>query len=202
MAGTGPAGNTATLNLILGVFLKLLGFFVLLYGYTEVDPVKAHKAELSIQQRFNISVNLMPEHLGVSKISTAPVQTQGRSYEAISSEMKSQVDFLSSEYDANSDTLILRVPLNVVLPVDDKPAKSANFAEILTQTLDSQHAADSVFAIEIVTIGKDDTALVAAASLFVQKMLSESYPRDLLTIGYQAKDQDPMIEFRIKQVHV
>ena len=199
-SGGQPGGNTATLNLILGVFLKLLGFFVVLYGFNEIDPVKAHQAEASIKDRFNISVSLTPIVSGLTKTADAPVQTKGRAYSEIEEELKTQVDLLSSRYEADSDTLVLRLPASVVLSFEGKPATSPDFASTLAATLEIQRGKDSKFNLEIIADGNDDEALIASVSLFVQKMLGTGYPRDLLTIGYQDGQSDPMVEFRVKQV--
>lgn len=203
MAGAGggsSSGNSATLNLILGVFLKLLGFFVVLYGFTEVDPLKARQAEMSIQERFNINVSLIPSIGGKSPSNTAIVQTRGRSYEGLEKELKAQVDFLSSEYVAHNNTMILRVPANVVLPLDGNREKSPDFAAILSKTLDEQHGDGSHFTLQIVASGADEDALVRGVSVFVEKMVAERYPAKLLAIGYKKSTEVPVIELHIKQV--
>lgn len=200
MAGAQSSGRTLTLNIFLGLFLKLLGFFVVLYGFAEVDPVKARKAEISIHERFNINISLVPDIRGDSHENISIVQTKGRSYHAIEQEMKSQVDLLSTDYVVSSNTLILRLPAEVALPIDGGSAKSPDLPRILRDTLESQVGKDSHFALEVVTIGNDDAALIRGASIFAEKMLGAGFNRKWLTIGYQESSSKPIIEFRIRQV--
>lgn len=189
MAGQAATGSaTATYNLMLGIFLKLLGIFVVLYSLAETDPLKARQAEQSLNQRFNIAVSL-----------TKPQdEAKTRSYKAIEDELETKVDFLSSHYEADSDTLVLRLPADIVLSLNGKAAQSPGFAKFLSETLRKKNA--QKFKLEIIVSGAQGDPLMRGVSLFVQKMIAQDYPENLLTIGYVQTDELPRIEFRLKQV--
>lgn len=201
MAGVpGQSARTSTLNLMLGIFLKLLGFFVVLYTYTDINPTKVQKVEESLKERFNISVSLAPVLSGMDPSVRAPlVQTKGRAYSNIENDMKTQVDFLSSQYNIDSNTLVLRVPAEMAMTIDGQEPKSGNFAKILADTLENQSSEGNVFAIEMILSGPDATAKMRDISLFVQKMIGENYPQDLMTIGYAESSQKPTLEIRIHE---
>lgn len=193
-------GNAATLNLILGVFLKLLGFFVVLYVYADIDPIKARQAEESLKERFNISVSLVPNTSGSDQEQgNAVMQMMGRSYQAIDTEMKTQIDFLSSEYQAHSHVLVLRVPAHIALDLDGMRAQSFEFADILIKTLQEQSGRNR-YAVEAVAIGSEHDALMRSVSLFVQKMVARQYPPELLAVGFKEQNTKPMLELRITEV--
>lgn len=202
MAGRSSAiGNTATLNLILGVFLKLLGFFVILYIYADVDPGKARLAEESLKERFNISVSLTDDIEG-TRLNNAHSITQGmgRSYQEIETTMKTQIDFLSSEYHARNHVLVLRMPAEIALDIGTDRARSFEFPKILADTLLQQKSSTVHFHLEAVVSGANKDMLMRSISLFIQKMISYQYPVDYLSIGYEESDLKPALELRITEV--
>lgn len=200
--GSSQVANKATLNLILGVFLKLLGFFVVMYTYTDTNPTKARQAEESLRQQFNISVSLMRDESKGDSIQPAGqvMQKEGRSYIAIREELASQLDFLSASYRAETNQLILQVPAEYVLALDGQAAKSPRFASILTEILLKQRNDKTDYALEIIAQGNDTRQMTRALSVFVQKMVQVNYPSSLMTIGYESNDDEPMIEFRVTHV--
>lgn len=203
MAGQSSSiGNTATLNLILGIFLKLLGFFVVLYVYTDIDPGKAKMAEESLKDRFNISISLTPQETEGKRSSSDPSVTlgMGRAYQEIDTAMKSQIDFLSSEYLADSHVLVLRVPANIALDIGSDRARSFDFVKVFVDTLNTQKSPDAHYMVEAVVSGENKNELMRAVSLFVQKMLAYNYPVDDLMIGYNDRVEKPVLELRITEV--
>lgn len=200
--GSAQVANKSTLNLILGVFLKLLGFFVVMYTYTDTNPLKARQAEESLRQQFNISVSLLrDESKGDNAlIANQAMQKEGRSYIAIQEEMKTQLDFLSTNYLAESNVLVLSVPAEYVLSLNGIPAKSVNFIPILISTLQKQRNDQTDYALEIVANGNDQAQLTRAVSILVQKLIAVDYSPALLTIGYNESDDSPTVDFRIKQI--
>lgn len=203
-SGSAQVANKATLNLILGVFLKLLGFFVVMYTYTDVNPVKARQAEESLRQQFNISVSLMREESKGNNpiLSNQVLQKEGRSYIAIREELKTQLDFLSSRYLADSNQLVLSVPAEYAVALNDHPAKSPHFAAILSETLRRQAKDDIRYTTEIVVTGRDASELTRVVSVLVQQMIAADYPPELLSIGYAENDGPPMVEFHVTQTKI
>lgn len=203
MAHYGSSGfaTKATLNLILGVFLKLLGFFVVMYTYTDINPIKARQAEESLRQQFNVSVSLLREEgKGDSPhIQPQALQKEGRSFKAIREQLKTQLDFLSSRYLADSDRLMLSVPAEYVVTLDDNPPKSPRFVPILVTTLGQQRGENSTYAVEIIIAGNDRAELTRQVSILVQKMIALDYPAELLTIGYRESDAPPAVDFYVTQ---
>lgn len=201
VGGSSSIGNTATLNLILGIFLKLLGFFVILYVYTDVDPGKARLAEHSLKERFNISVSLTDDIAGERLNADHSVtQGMGLSYQEIDTEMKAQIDFLSSEYQAQNDVLILRVPAHIALDIGADRARSFEFPKILVNTLLTQKAANKHYQVEAVVAGNNKDELMRSVSLFVQKLIAYRYPVEQLMIGYRDSNEKPVLELRISEV--
>jgi hypothetical protein len=201
MAGSHQVANKATLNLILGVFLKLLGFFVVMYTYTDTSAIKAHQAEESLHKRFDITVSFlhnMAQNTAAS--SQAPVQEDGRSFNQIRDALKSQIDFLSTQYQATSKTLILTLPASTVFPLNGQPAKSPDFAGILARTMKEQRTSAFRYKLEIVSEGPDNSLMIKDVSLFAEKILGENYPEKDLTIGYSDATTEPTIELRLTQV--
>ena len=199
--GSSQVANKATLNLILGVFLKLLGFFVVMYTYTDISPLKAKQAEESLHQRFNISVTFLSDMAkNTVAASPDPVQEEGRSFNRIKDALKTQVDFLSTQYEASSKTLILTLPAEIVLSLNGNSAKSPDFARTLVETL--QHESNSKFRykLEVVAKGNDHENLLRQISRFGQKILAAEYSEKDLTIGYNESNDAPTIDIRLNQV--
>lgn len=195
-------GNTTTLNLILGIFLKLLGFFVVLYVFTDVDPDKARLAEESLKERFNISVTLTNDIHGTSSENSHSIaQGMGRAFQEIDTAMKTQVDFLSTEYQAQNHVLLLRVPAEIALDIGMDRARSFDFPKILVDTLLKQRPPQqAAYQVEAVVSGADRDALMRAVSLFIQKMIAFGYPVEQLVIGYEESAIKPVLELRISEV--
>lgn len=195
-------GNTATLNLILGIFLKLLGFFVVLYVFTDVDPDKARLAEESLKERFNISVTLTKEIQGTGNENSHSItQGMGRAFQEIDTAMKTQVDFLSTEYQAQNHVLLLRVPAEIALDIGMDRARSFEFPKILVDSLLKQRVQNqSPYQVEAVVSGADRDALMRSVSLFIQKMIAFGYPVERLVIGYEDSAIKPVLELRISEV--
>jgi len=200
--GSAQVANKATLNLILGVFLKLLGFFVVMYTYTDTNPMKARMAEESLRQQFNISVSLLrDEAKGDSPLNAhQAMQKEGRSYIAIREALKTQLDFLSSEYRADSNMLMLSIPAEYVVSIDGQSPKSPRFALTLVSTLLKQGNDKTDYAVEVVIKGSAESELTRAVSIFVQQMIAVDYPESLLAIGYEQSDAAPVVEFHITQM--
>jgi uncharacterized protein YlxP (DUF503 family) len=201
MTISSQVANKSTLNLVLGVFLKLLGFFVVLYTYTDINPIKAKQAEESIRERFNISISLLQENDTKNDIEASLLmQEAGRSFNEISEALKTEVDFLSSHYLAADNTLILKIPAEVAVKLPNKIQKSPKFANLLTDTLAVHKNKKFNYDVQIIINGAEEQILMQAVSLFVQKMASLNYPENLLTIGYEFSTDEPTIEFRIQAV--
>lgn len=193
-------GRTATLNLMVGIFLKLLGFFVVLYSYAEINPVKVKQAEQSLAERFNISVALMDEKDVEQEKVTAPVQQSGRAYREITEKLQTQVDFLSTETQADSDTLVLRLPAATALSFEGREAQDPDFAAKLANVLTAQNASGFAYQLQVAAIGSNNIDLMRPLGGFAKQMVDAGYPAPLITIGYQFTVQDPVLELRIKQV--
>jgi hypothetical protein len=199
--GSSQVANKATLNLILGVFLKLLGFFVVMYTYTDISPTKARQAEESLHQRFNISVSFLHEMAkNTADSSLSPVQDEGRSFNQIKDALKTQVDFLSTQYQASSKTLILTLPAEILFPLNGNAAKSPDFARTLANTLQQQGSATLRYKIEIIANGSDNETLIKEVSRFAQKLLAADYPEKDLTTGYKETIDAPTVDLRLTQV--
>ncbi len=101
MAVEQTSGSQLTYTLMFSLFLKMLGFFVVLYSFTEFQPNKLKAAEQSLQQQFNISLPLdtMLSKSGKNIVSPWALQSAGRSYDEIAEELKTQIDFLSVKND-------------------------------------------------------------------------------------------------------
>lgn len=211
MAGSSSAiGNTATLNLILGIFLKLLGFFVVLYVYTDVDPDKARLAEESLRERFNVSVVLVPEkdRIGQSADPSRQIafhnrEQAGRAMARIEAAMKSQIGLLATSYDREDGALVLRVPADVALDLGGRLARSPDFADILVATLNTQKAPEMAFSVEAIIKGPADNSdeWMRAVSLFIQKLVARQYPAAWLMTGYQEQAGPPVLELRIHPLY-
>src|SRR5690554_916369 len=100
MAGTGNRGNSQMITL--GIFLKLLGFFVVMFTYAEFEPIKVKQAEYSLQQRFNITLPIPDLKSGDDSLNLYPVQALGRSFHTLDTELKTELDFLSSRRNAEA----------------------------------------------------------------------------------------------------
>lgn len=196
--GSSQVANKATLNLILGVFLKLLGFFVVLYTYTDINPIKAHQVEESLRERFNISVSLINDR-GAADTSLETLN-QGRSFTRIKDSLSTEVDFLSSKLLSTSNTMVLTVPAEFIVSINDALPKSPEFAKALSKTLLAERNNKSVYALELIINGSDQQLLSRQISLFVQKMIAVGYPSELLTIGYNETTDEPTVDLRIVQV--
>lgn len=201
-ASSSVLGNTATLNLVLGIFLKLLGFFVVLYSYTDIDPTKAKLAEDSLRERFSVSVSLTPDIKGSTFVDTPAVESQGRAMDHIATAMKTQISFLASEYDLQNNVLLLRVPAEVAMDIGDKLARSPDFADIFINTLQTQKSPNMTYRVDAIIKGEaaQNDMLMRSVSLFIQKLIARNYSPDNLMIGYQKQTGKPVLELRIRQV--
>ncbi len=186
----GPSGSNATLVITLGLFLKLLGLFVVLFSYAELEPVKTRKVESSLQDRFGINLTTPMDRGG--KVTQAPliVQQLGNSYDSIEKELMTQMDFLSTEDIALSDRLVLSFPPNIALTLDNVPAKSPDFAASLTDILQSQKPQGFVYLVTITGQNGQAPVMMRALGDFVQKMVAAGYPANIMSIGYKTTDND------------
>ena len=195
----GPAGSNSTLVLTLGIFLKLLGFFVVLVSYSTLEPLKSRQAQYSLQDRFGINLGLPLERGGLSKQSPMVVQQQGRSYDILRKELMTQMDFLSTENVATSDRLSLSLPMDIVLGLNGAPAKSPELADRLSAILKTQKPDHMQYQVTIIGQNGDPVAVLHALGEFVQKMVATDYPSKFLTIGYttvRGKTPQVLIEVR------
>jgi len=199
-ASLGGGSRTATLNLMLGIFLKLLGFFVVLYTYAEANPVKTQQAEESLRQRFSISVSLADLANDQRNASSPLVPDQGRSYNDLANKLKAQIDFLSSQYIARNDVLILTLPARTAMAVGGNPAESPEFIKMLVRTIVHQRTENYKYAAELIVSGEDQKNLMGEVSLLAQRMIAYDYPARLVTIGYKKDKGEPLLEIRLRQV--
>jgi hypothetical protein len=185
----------------LGIFLKILGFFIVLYSFSEAVPNKVAKAEQSLQHRFNINIKLPTIKSGMQATTLSAVQNIGRSYDEIESDLKTQIDLFSTERAAHSNELILKVPADQVLTLNGQIPKSPEFDKVLVKTLNKNKPQGAEYHVAIVgTDGKSD-AMMRGLGDFAQTMVADNYPEPLVTIGYDYKKQDTaMVEFHIQAV--
>ncbi len=197
MAGT---GNRATSQMItLGIFLKLLGFFVVMFTYAEFEPIKVKQAEYSLQQRFNIALPLPDLKSGDDALNLYPVQALGRSFHTLDTELQTELDFLSSKRNAETNELVLELRADQILDLGGKPAKSQNFAVVLTQALKANTPAGHVFHLDIVTKGGAPDDMMRGAGLFVQKMIVAGFPQKSLMIGHESASK-PSVKLVVRAV--
>lgn len=197
----GPSGTNSTMVITLGIFLKLLGFFAVLVSYSDLEPIKSRQAEYSLQNRFGINMSLTRERDGLGPQSAIVVQQLGRSYDTISQNLMTQVDFLSSENVSVSDRLRISLPADVVLSLDDAPAKSADFATSFSNVLKTQKPPNYIYQVNIMGQNGIPPSMMRALGEFVQKMIAAGYPAKYLTISYeQTPDDKPAVLMEIQAV--
>lgn len=196
-------GNkTITMNLMLGVFLKLLGFFVIMYSYAEINPIKAEKAEESLKQRFNVSVSLysaVKESIDGTLTEGANVNGGG-AYAHIQQQLMREFGLPPGKYIAQDDILVMRIPAGNVLSIDNITPENPGFANNFSRLLLEQNTDKFRYAVEIIVLGNNGNALMRSISEFANEMSVAGYPDRLLTIGLKAQENTPQLEIRIKQV--
>ena len=194
--------QTTHYNLMLGVFLKLLAFFIILYIYADIDPVKLSKAETSVKEQFNVSVSLSLNTGGpTAQTERRVAETAGYSLQNIDTAMRAQFDMLSTRFDRANDTMILRIPARIALAYDNRLPNSPAFAEIFTHTLGTQRNERYSYQVELIAAGGESRSMMRAISVLARQMQCHDYPGDLLTIGYADEDvTSPVLEIRIKPV--
>jgi hypothetical protein len=181
---TGSSGSNSALVITLGLFLKLLGLFVVLVSYADFEPLKTRKVEYSLQDRFGINLTSLKERHGTSVQAPMIVQQLGSSYDAIEKELTSQMDFLSTEDIALSDRLMLSFPARIALSIDNVPAKSPDFASSQTKILQTQKPANYHYIVTITGQNGNPQAMMRALGDFVQKMIAAGYAANDMSIGY------------------
>lgn len=190
-------GNAATMNMILGVFLKLLAFFVILFSYTDLQPVKVQKAEDSLTRQFGINLHLVEMLQGPDAARTNPIPQKGQAYENMAQNLRSQFDFLGSENITSGEDMIIRVPADMVLTLDGQEPASPDFAMSLVAAMQEARKQPNGFDVFIKTSGPNDAELMRQTGNFVQEIVSFGYAQKLLTIGYEKKADAPQIEIHI-----
>jgi hypothetical protein len=196
MAGS----SSSTMAITLGLFLKLLGLFVVLVSYAEMEPDKTRKVEYSLQDRFGINLTTPRDKNGLSKQAPMIVQQLGNSYDSIEKELTTQMDFLSTEDIALSDRLVLSFPATIALTMNGVPAKSPDFAASLTRILQAQKPANYHYTVTFTGENGDAQVVMRGLGDFVQKMVAAGYPAADMSIGYRETDrpsqQNLMIEIQ------
>lgn len=202
MAGQATGQRETTYLIMFSLFLKLLGFFVVLYSYAEFDPNKVKAAEHSIQQRFNIALHLpLTEVKGGQNLTSAlAVQNAGRAYNELSTELKTQIDFLSTQIDARRGVLILSVPAHIALSFDGQTAKSPQFASVLVEALKKNQPKGMVYKMQIIAKGSPRDELMRTLGNFVQEIVSDDYAPRYLTIGFEDDANEPTLSFVVEAV--
>jgi hypothetical protein len=192
----GSGSRAATLSITLGIFLKLLGFFVIMFCYADFEPNKVKQAEYSLQRRFNIALPFPTEKSGADSLSPHAVQEQGRSYHDLQEDLKAEFDFFSSQTRSNESELILELNADQIFGSN---AKSPNFAAGLTKMLEANTTENYVFNVEIVAVGGEADEMMSNVGSFVQKMIVAGFPQKYLTIGYES-GKKPLARFIVKAV--
>lgn len=203
MAGQASGQRDTTYLIMFSLFLKLLGFFVVMYSYAEFDPAKVQAAEQSLQQRFNISLHLPVDMIknGAHLMSPLAIQNSGRSYVELSTELKTQIDFLSSEIDARRGVLILTVPARLLMAVDGQSAKSPNFASVFVETLKKNQPDNMIYKMQIIGKSRNQDVMMRSLGDFVQSIVSQDYPPRYLTIGFEdGQTDEPTVSFVVEAV--
>lgn len=196
-----PSGSNATQLITLGIFLKILGFFVVLFSYTELEPIKNRQVESSLQSRFGINLTLAKDKGGLLSRAPMIVQQQGRAYDRIRQELLTQIDFISTEDITTSDRMRLVLPADIGLSLKNNMAKSPQLPEQLVQILKTQKADKFHYQLLIKVIGRSqDIDLMRALGEFAQKFVASGYSSDLITIGIMNKDQAPELLIEIRSV--
>ncbi len=200
MIGHDSGQQNTTYLIMFSLFLKLLGFFVVLYSYAEFEPSKIQAVEQSLQQRFNITLHLPDLAAKSGKSQTTPwaIQNAGRSYIEIEKELKTQMDFLSTEIDSRRGILTLSVPADIVLDMESHPAKSPGFAASLIETLKRNQPEKAVYRMQIVAKGSERDLMMRSLGNFVQSIIANDYSPRYLTIGYDDYSETPTVDFVIQ----
>lgn len=196
------SASNSYLILTLGIFLKLLGFFVVMVSYADLEPIKMRQAEYSLQDRFGINLALPFERGGMGIQSPLITQQLGRSFDTIKQELSTQVDFLGTEDEAHSKKLVLNLNADTALPLNGAPAKSPNFAGQLVDVLKTQKPDHAMYQVRVTGINGQPQVMMRALGDFIQKMVAAGYPITYLTIGYQQdkKVSDSLVKVEITAV--
>lgn len=199
MGGLATGQKQTTYLVMFSLFLKLLGFFVVLFSYAQYDPMRTQAVEQSLHEQFNININLPMMHAtsGKDQMSPMAVQNAGRSYDQLTKELKTQIDFLSTETDARRGVLTLSVPANLVLQMDGQPAKSPGFATSLVDTLKKNQPEGAVYRLQIIAKGSQHDAMMRSVGDFVQSLVAYNYAPRYLTIGFEDA-QDATVDFVVQ----
>ena len=194
-------GSSANRVITLGIFLKILGFFVVLYSFSEAVPNKVAKAEQSLQHRFSINIALPKTTSGQQATTMSAVQNIGRSYDDIAADLKTQIDLFSTERVTRNKELIMRIPADQVLTLNGNAPKSYDFDKTLVSILKKNKPQNAEYHLAIVgTDGKSDDMMRGLGD-FAQQVVADNYPEPLVTIGYDnLKHDTAMVEFHIEAV--
>lgn len=197
---TGTGGRASTLMVTLGIFLKLLGFFVVMFTYAEFEPIKVKQAEYSLQQRFNVTLPLPDLKSGEESLNLFPVQNLGRAFHVLEEELKTELDIFSTRVAARENELALVFSANQILDLNGKPARSPNFAPVLSRILRKNTPQNFVLQLDIVAQGSDTASLMRETGVFVQKMIVAGYPQKEMIIGYEHGTKKPTVKLIIRAV--
>lgn len=195
------SGRTSSLLLTLGIFLKLLGFFIVLFSYAEFEPSKLQQAEFSLKQRFNVTIPVLDRAVaGRDVISLAPVQNMGQIFDGIESDLRGTIDFMAVSRRVETGDLSLTVRADQIFDLNDTWAKSPGFAGLLNRSLQKNRAKNMFYTLEIVSAGGQDDILMRANGHFAQKMVVAGFNQRHLSIGHEHKRGVPTVTLRIRGV--
>lgn len=185
------------------LFLKLLGFFVVLYSYADREPVKAEAVEQSLMQQFNVSISaeFTPVKSGRHVLTPTAVQNLGNAYQAISTELKTDVDFLSTEIRAKDNTMRMTLPADILLAFNGNSAKSPSFAHELVYALKKHRTGDFVYNVQMIVRGEQADELMRAGGEFIQYMVAQDYAPRYLEIGFKDDSDPPEVDIVITAVN-
>jgi hypothetical protein len=198
-----PAGDgrTSSLLLMLGIFLKLLGFFIVLFSYAEFEPNKMRQAEFSLKQQFNVSIPLSDMvRSGRDIVNLAPVQNLGHAYDNLEAELKTQMDLLAVERRMKSGDMTLTIRADQILDMNGQLAKGRSFPEALYKTMEKNRPHGVLFMLDIVARGPDKNILMRGIGDFAQNMIVAGHNQKFLSIGYENSRDEPVVVVRIRGV--
>jgi hypothetical protein len=199
-----PSGSNSTQLITLGIFLKILGFFVVLVSYAELEPIKTRQVENSLRSQFGMNLLLPIEKGGVLAQAPMIVQQSGRSYDVIREKLMTQIDFLSAEDVVLNDRLTMTLPAAIVLALDSRMPKSPQFAQQLADVLTTQKPELYSYTITLTGTGGAEQEMMRGLGDFAQKLIATGYPAQKITISYDNSDHMmtslPQVMFAIQAV--
>lgn len=191
------ADDMGVVVLMLGLYLIVLAFFILLNAISESSDEKTEQASMSVAQGFGFQLSGPLNMRDDVDLSLNPV------FEIISDEienvLESYVSIKNYKFSSNADQMVLRISAKEIFnpgAIRIRPAM-ANFFEDLSRVVSSKRPGTELLAQVVVHLNEGDRGsskmpleelAARRASLFVRALIERGVQPNLISAAYEPED--------------